>query len=201
MSDYFNEKSENWDADELINRLSSAVGAAILSHVPLNDEMEVMDFGAGTGLISSHVAPRVKKIVAVDISESMLSKLTAKPELQNKVVAVCQDILSKPIAEKFDMIMSAMAMHHVEDTNQLMQTFARHLKPGGLVALADLDQEDGSFHPEGTQGVYHSGFDQTQLQSIMESNGFDDVQFQIAHKVEKNDTAYPVFLVTAKKSH
>jgi len=40
-----------------------------------------MDFGAGTGLITSQVAPLVKKIVAVDISETMLNKLFTKPEL------------------------------------------------------------------------------------------------------------------------
>jgi len=50
----------------------------------LHEQMRVMDFGAGTGLISSQVAPLVKKIVAVDISEAMLNKLVAKPELQEK---------------------------------------------------------------------------------------------------------------------
>ncbi len=201
MSDYFNEKSKSWDSNELINRLSSAVGAAILSHVSLNEEMVVMDFGAGTGLISSHVAPRVKRVVAVDVSESMLSKLLAKPELQDKVVAVCQDILNEPVAEKFDLIMSAMAMHHVRDTNKLIQTFAAHLKPGAILALADLDKEDGSFHPTDTQGVFHSGFERDELKNIMERNGFENMRFTTAHTVEKDDRLYPVFLLTAKKSH
>ncbi|MEZ7974877.1 MAG: class I SAM-dependent methyltransferase [SAR324 cluster bacterium] len=61
--------------------LSSDIGSAILEHVSLHDQMRVMDFGAGTGLITSQVAPLVKKIVAVDISETMLNKLFSKPEL------------------------------------------------------------------------------------------------------------------------
>lgn len=200
MPDYFNEKAKDWDADEMVNRLSSAIGASILRNVPLHEHMLVMDFGAGTGLISSHVAPLVKKIIAVDISEAMLNKLVAKPELHGKVVAVCQDILSSPIDAKFDLVMSAMAMHHVEDTDALVRVFYEHLKPGGQIALADLNKEDGSFHPENTEGVFHSGFDRDALQLILERHGFQNVRFVTAHTVDKNARRYPVFLVLGSKA-
>ena len=199
MSDQFNEKAKTWDADAMITKLSSAVGASILEHSQLNEQMNVIDFGAGTGLISSHVAPRVNKIIAVDISEAMLDKLVAKSELQGKVEAVCQNILDKPLTDKFDLIMSAMALHHVEDTSKLMQTFADHLKPGAQIALADLDKEDGSFHPANIQGVYHSGFERDELQAILDSQGFKDIQFFTAHTVKKEDKPYPIFLVIATR--
>ncbi len=70
MTDLFNEKSKDWDANEMRKMLSSAIGSSIIEQVSLHDQMRVMDFGAGTGLISSQVAPMVKKIVAVDISEA-----------------------------------------------------------------------------------------------------------------------------------
>ena len=85
MTDLFNETAKDWDANEMRTILSSAIGSSILEHVSLHDQMRVMDFGAGTGLITSQVAPLVKKIVAVDISEAMLKKLVPKPELQGKV--------------------------------------------------------------------------------------------------------------------
>lgn len=199
MSDLFNEKAKNWDASERKKLISSAVGSSILKHVPLHQQMDVMDFGAGTGLISAHVVPFVHQIVAVDISKAMLDKLTAKPALQDKVKAVCQDITDKPIKAKFDLIMSAMAVHHVENTSKLINTFYQHLKPGGKVALADLDKEDGSFHPEGSEGVFHSGFDRNELQTLLENNGFDNVQFFTVHTMQKNDKQYPIFLVVATK--
>lgn len=200
MSDHFNEKAKTWDADEMVKKLSSAVGSSILSNISLDPGMVVMDFGAGTGLISSHVTPRVKKIIAVDVSAAMLEKLAAKTELKNKVSTICQDILEQPLAEKFDLIMSAMAMHHVEDTDRLIHKFSEHLKQDALVALADLDKEDGSFHPDGTEGVYHSGFERDDLQRMLEKHGFEDVRFYTAHTVEKNDNRYPVFLVSARKA-
>ena len=199
MSDHFKEKAENWDVDEMVKSLSSAIGSSILEKTELDDNMDVMDFGAGTGLISYHVAPFVNKIVAVDISEAMLSKLAAKPELQGKIETICQDIVDMPLTAQFDLIMSAMAMHHVKDTDKLIQTFSDHLTSGGVLALADLDKEDGSFHPADTEGVFHSGFERDMLKVLLESHSFKDVHFTTAHTVVKEGKEYPIFLVIATK--
>ena len=199
MTDLFEEKAQGWDTNDVPRQLSAAIGPAMLEQVAFEPDMAVMDFGAGTGLISGQVATKVGKITAVDISEAMLEKLAAKPELKGKVQTICQDITKKPLDEKFDVIVSAMAMHHVEDTDNLAKTFASHLKPHGKVALADLDAEDGTFHPEDTEGVYHSGFDRDAMRSILEKNGFENIEFVTAHTVEKETGRYPVFLVTATK--
>ena len=200
MSDLFNEKAKDWDMNEMVLQLSNATSSAILENIKFNEHMQVMDFGAGTGLITSQVAPHVDSVTAVDVSQAMLDKLTAKTELNNKVNAVCQDITEQSLNIKFDVIMSAMAMHHVNDTDLLMQVFAEHLKPGAKVALADLDAEDGTFHPADIEGVYHDGFDRDELKIIMEKNGFQDINFITAHVVNKEIKNYPVFLVTATKS-
>ena len=101
--------------------------------------------------------------------------------------------------DKFDLIMSAMALHHVEDTNLLLQCFAEHLDSGAKIALADLDAEDGTFHPEDIEGVYHNGFERDDIKIILEKNGFKDVRFVTAHSVNKEEKSYPIFLVTAIK--
>ncbi len=199
MADLFEDKSKDWDGREMVRRLSAGIGAAVLEHVPLKADWRVLDFGAGTGLVSAHVAPRVSKVVAVDVSPAMLEVLVAKPELAGKVEAVCQDILQKPLGQTFDLVVSAMALHHVEDTTALVKAFAAHLEPGGRIALADLDAEDGSFHPADIEGVYHSGFDRDALGQLLEQHGFTEVRFVTAHTVEKEEQRYPVFLVTAEK--
>ena len=200
MTDLFEEKAKDFDASEMVKKLSSAIGSSILENVALNDEMHVMDFGAGTGLISSQVAPHVNKITAVDISKAMLEKLVEKPELAGKVEALCQDITSKPTGVDYDLIMSAMAMHHVEDTENMIEQFAAHLKPGAKIALADLDKEDGSFHPPGMEGVYHSGFEREAFAGLLERKGFKDVNLVTAHTVDGEHQTYPIFLAVATKS-
>jgi SAM-dependent methyltransferase len=131
----------------------------------------------------------------------LVDALAAKEDLQGKVECRCQNILESPLGERFDAVVSAMALHHVEDTAAAAARFAEHLRPGGLLALADLDSEDGSFHESGTEGVFHRGFDRTSLQSILERAGFESVQFVTALEVKKEDKGpYAVFFVTARRA-
>jgi 2-polyprenyl-3-methyl-5-hydroxy-6-metoxy-1,4-benzoquinol methylase len=199
MTDHFAEKSRDWDERPVPAQISEAVGR-LLETMDWDESMLVMDFGAGTGLIAATVAPHVSRIVAVDTSPSMLEALAAKENLRGKVDCRCQDILVSPLEERFDGVVSAMALHHVEDTAAAAARFAEQLKPGGLLALADLDREDGSFHAPGTEGVFHHGFDRAALQSTLEDAGFEEVQFVTALEVEKEGKGpYTVFLVTARK--
>lgn len=200
MADLFEEKAKDWDANERRTNLSRAIGNTILEQVALNERMTVMDFGAGTGLVSGAIAPRVRRIVAVDTSQAMLEKLAAKAELQGKVDIFCRDITESPLEDRFDLVVSAMTLHHVKDIPALFQTFAQHLNTGGTVALADLDKEDGSFHPQGTEGVFHSGFDRDELRRTMQNNGFEKVEFVTAHTINGDRGDFPVFLVTARKA-
>jgi predicted TPR repeat methyltransferase len=200
MADLFEEKAKDWDANERRSSLARAIGNTILERVDLNEQMTVMDFGAGTGLVSSAIAPGVKRILAVDTSQAMLEKLAAKPELQGKVDIFCRDITESPLQNSVDLIVSAMTLHHVKDIPVLFQIFAQHLNRGGIVALADLDKEDGSFHPEGTEGVFHCGFDREELRRMMQNNGFEKVEFVTAHTINGDRGDFPVFLVTARKA-
>jgi len=200
MADLFEEKAKDWDANERRTKLSAAIGSSILQHVKLHDQMTVMDFGAGTGLITEQVAPKVKRVVAIDTSQAMLDKLAAKPELKSRIDIICADIIENPIDTRFDLIMSAMTLHHVENTSLLIERFAEHLNANGIVALADLDKEDGSFHPANTQGVFHSGFDREALGAVLEKQGFREIEFFTAHTINGDEKDYPVFLVIARKA-
>lgn len=200
MSDMFEDKARDWDERPVPKQISDGIGAYLKDVIEWNSSMRVMDFGAGTGLLASHVAPLVSKVTAVDVSQAMLDQLAAKTDLEEKVETHCQDILQVPLQEELDGIVSAMAMHHVENTDALLATFRAHLKPGGFVALADLDAEDGSFHPPQTEGVFHHGFDRASLEAQLSDAGFGGIRFVTVTTVRKeNGAAYPVFLVTAKR--
>jgi 2-polyprenyl-3-methyl-5-hydroxy-6-metoxy-1,4-benzoquinol methylase len=200
MKDLFEARAKDWDANDRRTKLAAAISASIVEHVELDERMSVLDFGAGTGLISARIAPLVNRVVAADTSKAMLDKLESKPELKGKVDTVCQDLLDTPLDARFDLIVSAMAMHHVENTSILIDRFAEHLNDSGVVALADLDKEDGSFHPADTEGVFHFGFDRTYLGALLQSHGFEQIEFFTAHTINGEEKDYPVFLVTARKA-
>lgn len=200
MTDLFSDKAQDWDARPVPAQISEGVYRALSETVDLKPTLRVMDFGAGTGLVCSKLAPHVARVLAVDISQAMLEQLAKKPELAGKVDSFCQDITQAPLAEKVDLVVSAMAMHHVKDTARLFTALAAHLVPGGRVALADLDAEDGTFHPPGSEGVFHAGFDRDAVRTLLERAGFRDVRFVTACEVHKEGRAYPIFLVTATKA-
>lgn len=200
MTDLFEDKAHDWDTRPLPAQISDGVVNAIKAHVPLDPSQDVMDFGAGTGLICTRLASEVRRVLAVDISRAMLEQLAQKPEAQDKIEVRCQDILDSPLEERVDLIVSAMAMHHVEDTEALCKAFFAHLNPGGQIALADLDTEAGDFHPPGMEGVYHHGFDRDALSARLLEAGFIEPRFFTACEVTKEARPYSIFLVTATKA-
>ncbi len=199
MTDLFKDKAEDFDANDIPQQLSAGIGKCILEHVPLRADMKVMDFGAGTGLVTQRIVDRVGRITAVDVSEAMLAKLQAKEGLRGKVDIVCQDIVHAPLDETFDLVVSAMAMHHVEDTTTLIRRFWDNLVSGGLLALADLDAEGGHFHPPDAPHVHHHGFARDALGSALRAQGFDHVRFVTALSVERDGRTYPVFVALGQK--
>ena len=127
-----------------------------------------------------------------------LKKRIAEAGLQN-ITARCCDIFTDPPAEPFDLIFSGMALHHVPDTDALLDKFVNLLAPGGFIALADLDTEDGTFHGEDAGPVHH-GFDREELMQKLRVRGVVENTTITANTMHKNGRDYSVFLITARKS-
>lgn len=197
MVEYFNKEAKNWDKKEGTSSISYHIFSTIVSRIALKNSLEILDFGCGSGLLTHKIAPLVKDVVGVDISNEMIQELQNR-SLSN-VTAICQDILDITIDRKFDGIVSSMAMHHVEDTQKLFKSLYDHLKPDGFIALADLDSEDGNFHPESAKGVCHHGFDREYLRNLAIDVGFKHVRFYDVMTVEKPHGCYPIFLIIGYK--
>ena len=197
--DHFAHKSKSWDMNS--KRVQNAKGIAelIVKNIKLDKSMELMDFGAGTGLLSYFIAPYVKKIAAVDNSPSMLLEFENKcDEFSCETEVIEKDLSSETIDREFDGIISSMTIHHLEDTAALLSKLYGMLNDGGFVAIADLDSEDGSFHSDNT-GVFHYGFDRDILENIAKEAGFKEVSFDLASTINKPHCEFTVFLMTAVK--
>jgi ubiquinone/menaquinone biosynthesis C-methylase UbiE len=202
----FNEAASSWDEEPRRVRLAGAVAEAVMREVALSGSMDVLDFGCGTGLVTLCLQPRVRSITGADTSAGMLEVLRGKAVGQGlatvKTVLLDPDRKSLP-ADSFDLLVSSMTMHHVEDVGTLLHDFYRVLRPGGVLAIADLDTEDGSFHGHGLPAA-HSGFDRDRMRAMLEETGFRETRAVTAATVEKPDArdvvrTYTVFLITARK--
>ncbi len=203
----FAEAAASWDEKPQRVELARAVAAAIKKYVPLSADEEVLEFGCGTGLVTVQIAPYVGSILAVDSSKDMLAVLEEKISKQGissiTPLAIHLDASSKP-GQLFDLIFSSMTLHHIDDVAGLLALFHSMLKPGGRIAIADLEKEDGSFHDD-NRGVVHHGFATDAFQQMLTDANFSDIECHRAHVIEKNtengdSRSYPVFLAIGTKA-
>ncbi len=193
----FDTKAASWDASERRQALAENVAQAIKEELAIEPSSRILDFGAGTGLLTERLAEKNHQVVACDTSAQMLKKLRQKLPRAHCVVG---DILAFESEEPFDLIVSSMTLHHIQDTTALFAKLFHLLRPGGYLAIADLSLEDGTFHDQGNDGVYHFGFEEESLCKQMERIGFADIRYRTVHTVRKdNGRVYDIFLLVATK--
>jgi tRNA (cmo5U34)-methyltransferase len=197
----FDRAATTWDLEDRRVALAHAVAESISVSVPLTQELSTLDFGCGTGLVTLALAPRVGPITGADTSPGMLETLAGKAGALGIPLRL---MLLNPaeiggLGGPYQLIVSSMTLHHIADVPTLFRRFAQQLHPGGRVALADLDLEDGSFHEDAT-GVHHMGFLREQIHSWLEEAGFHEIRLETATVSQKKGKDYSVFLATARRA-
>jgi ubiquinone/menaquinone biosynthesis C-methylase UbiE len=198
----FDERARTWDDAPKIER-ARKIAAAIRAAVPLSRDMTAFEHGCGTGLLSFELRGELGDITLADTSEGMLEVLREKiaAAAATRMHPVKLDPAVDPLpAVRYGVVYSMMALHHVPDTDAVLRRFGEMLAPGGWLAIADLDREDGSFH--GPQVDVHHGFERADLQRRAEAAGFRELRFSTVFEVRKGEPerAYPVFLMSARKA-
>ncbi|HSG91374.1 MAG TPA: class I SAM-dependent methyltransferase [Pseudomonadales bacterium] len=201
----FDSRAATWDEDPLKVTRATQIADAIAAQVPLSPRMRALEYGCGTGLVSFALADRLGDMTLTDSARGMLDVVDGKIARAaaradgRSITSARLDLTTDPLpAERFDLIHSAMTLHHVPDTDALLRQFHALLAPGGFLCIADLDAEDGSFH--GADVDVHHGFDRAVLSERLQAAGLEVEGFTTAASIARGEDRFSVFLAVARRS-
>lgn len=204
----FDAVAAGWDGCPRRVELAGAVARGIQERLPLDPAWRLLDYGAGTGLLTLHLQPHVGSVVAMDSSQGMLDVLAQKARDAGMTNVDCRfgdlEKEAPPAGEAYDAVVSAMTLHHLRDPGAMLKHWAAMLVPGGWIAAADLEPEDGTFHDDPT-GIFHHGFAMVDLLKWMGEAKLEGGRIETIHRIRKDLRSsgareYPVFLATARKA-
>ncbi|MFN8623640.1 MAG: class I SAM-dependent methyltransferase [Chloroflexota bacterium] len=200
----FDERAREWDTQERIDR-AAVMADVIRRHVPVPADGRIVDLGAGTGLLGLALRGETGTgtLVLAEPSEGM------RQVAAEKVAALgIRDVEIVPLdlgagagaGEPFDLAVSLLVLHHVPDTVAVLATVHDLLRPGGWMALADLDAEDGTFHDPDAEGIHHRGFARDHVEDLARAAGFTEVATHDAVSIEHERGTYPLFLLVGRRA-
>jgi len=156
--DFFGRLGGEWDTLRRDFFGTQFPAEAMLSLV--DPRWTVADLGCGTGDVAEHLAPLVRKVIAVDRERSMLQAARRRLGGAKNVDFVEADLLDLPIRNgEVDAAIIMLVLHHIEDPAMALRECARTLKADGRVLVVDMVRHDREAYAR-TMGHRHLGFEE-----------------------------------------
>jgi len=202
----FDNAAATWDENPGRVKINRDIGNAILKQNILTPDMDVLDFGCGTGLLTVRLQPFVHSVTGVDSSPGMLNVLNdkiVKLQLPNVKTILGDMEKGQKLIGSYRLVLCSLTLHHIPVIKPVLAQFYQVITPKGYLCVADLDMDGGQFHEDKT-GVFHSGFDRAVMRQYFFEAGFDDVKEETAAVVTKPSfnqgiREFNIFLMTGRK--
>ncbi|NYG59330.1 ubiquinone/menaquinone biosynthesis C-methylase UbiE [Nocardioides daedukensis] len=203
----FNEEAATWDTDPDKVRRATDVAEVVRHAVPLRGDMRALEIGGGTGLLARALADDLDTVLVTDVAPGMVA--AAARVLDDPRYAGWEsrlyDIEHDPLPEeRFDLVLGQLALHHMGDVASVVRRCAQVLRPGGWIALVDLDHDPhGDFHASVHDFHGHDGFTRAEVTRWLSESGFTDISMTDAGAVTKDvggeDRDFPMFLAAGRR--
>ena len=139
----WDKRVEQWHSHVTSAAAFEKVLAGLLDMAVPRPSDACVDLGAGTGFVTTALAPKVSSVLAVDISAAMtrsLAEHAAEASLANVSTEVADLSGFDLVPASTDLIVSSYALHHLVDADKraLVARSLSWLRPGGRLVIADM---------------------------------------------------------------
>ena len=173
------------------------IAEALLKLLP---PMVIADLGAGEGTIAQLMAQRAEKVIAIDNSEKMVefgSELARKHGITNLEYRL-GDLEDVPIpSSTVDLAFLSQALHHAPHPERALAEAWRILKPGGRIAILDLNRHQFEEAREMYADIW-LGFTELEIEQYLKAAGFQKLETAIGHR-EQEAPYFETMLVIGEK--
>ena len=194
---YFDELAGKFARQYVPGRSWKGIAEALLKLMP---PLVIADLGAGEGTISQLMAQKAKKVIAIDNSEKMVefgAELAKKHGIANLEYRL-GDLEDVPIRSgTVDLAFLSQALHHARHPDKAVAEAWRILKPGGRIAILDLNRH----HFEEAREMYADlwlGFTELEIERFLKGAGFRNAETAIVYR-EPEAPYLETMLATAEK--
>jgi SAM-dependent methyltransferase len=136
--DQFNKQAALY-ATSPVHRFGPSLLILVEMAVPEPSDL-VLDVATGTGNTALTLAPKVQKVIGLDLASGMLEQARARAEAESirnvEFLSGSAEELPFPDAD-FSLVVSRHAPHHFHRLDKFLREVRRVLKPGGRLVLAD----------------------------------------------------------------
>jgi len=202
VKEYFNQVSSQWD-----NMRKSFYGEevrdAVLNAAQISPDDTVLDVGAGTGFLTQGAAMIARKVIALDFSRGMSDESIAKLG-RGKVEFRIGNVEHMQLPDSsVNVVIGNMVLHHCPHPDMAIAEMARVLKPGGRIAISDLQEHNYEWLRKEHADLW-LGFKMEDVLAMMKKNRLEDVKVDelsscCTSTQEEQQVKIPMFLASARK--
>lgn len=184
MRAYFDELAGKFGRHYVPGRSWKGLAEMVMKLLP---PLVIADLGAGEGAIAQLLAQRAERVIAVDSSQKMVefgADLARQHGLANLEYRL-GDLEDLPVeTATVDVAFFSQSLHHAPHPDRAVAEAYRILRPGGRVAVLDLDRH----HFEEARELYADlwmGFSEVELAGMLHAAGFERCATAIVHREEQ----------------
>lgn len=130
--------SEQYDTNE--NKTRDLEALSLREHINGQTFEHCLEIGCGTGKNTEWLVTQSKKVLAVDLSEEMLSK--AKQKINDSNVTFIQADITHDWSftndNQFDLATFSLVLEHIEDLEAIFAQLNKVIQPNGIVYIGEL---------------------------------------------------------------